>query len=48
MPETVNQEAATTENQNTEPKTFTQDELNAIVRDRVKRERETHADYAEL
>lgn len=48
MPETVNQEATTTENQNTEPKTFTQDELNAIVRDRVKREREAHADYAEL
>ena len=47
MPETVNQEATTT-TETTEPKTFTQDELNAIVSDRVKREREKHADYAEL
>lgn len=45
MPETVNQEQQTNEQ---EQKTFTQDELNAIVSDRVKREREKHADYASL
>ena len=45
MPETVNQEQQTNEQ---EQKTFTQDELNAIVSDRVKREREKHADYAAL
>ena len=45
MPETVNQEQQTNA---PEQKTFTQDELNAIVSDRVKREREKHADYAEL
>lgn len=45
MSETVNQDVATTE---PEQKTFTQDELNAIVSDRVKREREKHADYATL
>lgn len=45
MPETVNQEATTNAQ---ETKTFTQEELNAIVSDRVKREREKHADYAEL
>lgn len=45
MSETVNQETATNVQ---ETKTFTQDELNAIVSDRVKREREKHADYAEL
>lgn len=44
MPETVNQEVTN----ETEQKTFTQDELNAIVSDRVKREREKHADYATL
>ena len=47
MPETVNQENATNNSQD-EQKTFTQDELNAIVSDRVKREREKHADYAVL
>ena len=45
MPETVNQEQQTNA---PETKTFTQDELNAIVSDRVKREREKHADYATL
>lgn len=47
MPETVNQEQQTNEQQQ-DQKTFTQDELNAIVSDRVKREREKHADYATL
>ena len=47
MPETVNQEQQTNEQQQ-EQKTFTQEELNAIVSDRVKREREKHADYAAL
>lgn len=47
MPETVNQEQKTNAPA-TEAKTFTQDELNAIVSDRVKREREKHADYDEL
>ena len=43
MAETVNQE------QNTEPeKTFTQAELDAIVGDRLKRERAKYADYSEL
>ena len=44
MPETVNQ-GQTNES---EQKTFTQDELNAILNDRLKREREKHADYAAL
>ena len=39
MEETVKQE---------ESKTFTQDELNAIVGDRLKREREKYADYESL
>lgn len=39
MEETVKQE---------ESKTFTQDELNAIVSDRLKREREKYADYESL
>ena len=42
--ETVNQ----VETKAAEDKMFTQDELNAIVSDRVKREKEKHADYAEL
>jgi hypothetical protein len=44
MPETVNQE----QTNEAEQKTFTQDELNAILNDRLKREREKHADYAAL
>lgn len=43
--ETVNQENNGTDNANQETKTFTQDELNAIVQDRLKREREKYADY---
>ena len=43
--ETVNQEATTT----TEPeKTFTQDQVNAIVAERLKRDRGERADYEEL
>ncbi len=44
MSETVNQETTGTQEQ----KTFTQDELNTIVNDRLKREREKYTDYAEL
>lgn len=44
MLETVNQE----QTNEAEQKTFTQDELNAILNDRLKREREKHADYAAL
>ena len=43
MAETVNQETG-----NQEQKTFTQDELNAVVNDRLKREREKYADYSDL
>lgn len=39
MSETVNQEIATKEN---EPKTFTQDEVNGIVNDRLARERKKY------
>ena len=45
--ETVNQEKATT-NQATEQKTFTQDELNAIVNDRLGREKAKYSDYEAL
>ena len=47
MSETVNQgnEAA---NQGNEQKTFTQDELNAILNDRLGREKAKYADYADL
>ena len=44
MSETVNQDQQTNATQQ-EQKTFTQEELNAIVTDRVRREREKHADY---
>lgn len=47
MSETVNQEKATND-QSTETKTFTQDELNAIVNDRLGREKAKYSDYAEL
>lgn len=47
MNETVNQGKGNQE-QAPEAKTFTQDELNAIVNDRLKREREKYADYAAL
>lgn len=45
MAETVNQG---TNDSTQEPKTFTQDELNAILNDRLKREREKYTDYAAL
>lgn len=44
MQETVNQENATT-NEQTEGKLFTQDELNAIVNDRLGREKAKYGDY---
>ena len=43
--ETVNQEQTTEQEQ---PKTFTQDEVNAIVAERLKRDRGERADYDEL
>lgn len=46
MSETVNQEKATGNNE--EAKTFTQDELNAIVNDRLKRAGEKYKDYDDL
>lgn len=45
--ETVNQEKATV-NQAPEQKTFTQDELNAIVNDRLGREKAKYSDYEAL
>ena len=48
MTETVNQENNTAEEQGTENRTFTQDELNAIVADRMKRYAAKYADYDEL
>lgn len=47
MSETVNQEN-TTAVQPEEPKTFTQAEMDAIIGDRLKRERLKYADYEEL
>jgi len=47
MSETVNQETKTS-NPETEQKTFSQDELNAIVNDRLKREREKYAGFDAL
>ena len=44
--ETVNQEATTSTE--TVEKTFNQSELDAIISDRLKREREKYADYDEL
>ena len=44
MSETVNQETTGTNEQ----KTFTQDEMNAIINDRLKREREKYTDYNDL
>lgn len=48
MNETVNQEQNTATQPETEPKTFTQDEVNAIVADRLNRERSKYADYENL
>lgn len=45
--ETVNQEKAT-ENHAPEQKTFTQDELNAILNDRLGREKAKYSDYEAL
>ena len=47
MNETVNQENTTTAEQQTE-RTFTQSEVNAIIADRLSRERSKYADYAAL
>ena len=44
MSETVNQEVTVKDTQS-EPRTFTQEELNMIVEQRLKREREKYADY---
>lgn len=46
--ETVNQGTNTAEEQGTETKTFTQDEVNAIIADRVNREKAKYADYDTL
>ena len=47
MQETVNQEKATV-NPAPDQRTFTQDELNAIVNDRLGREKAKYSDYADL
>lgn len=47
MAETVNQETTTTTEQQTE-RTFTQAEMNAIIADRLNRERGKYADYETL
>lgn len=48
MNETVNQEVNGTAAAQQEPRTFTQDEVNAIVADRLTRERAKYADYDDL
>lgn len=48
MSETVNQETNGTAPAQQEPRTFTQDEVNAIVADRLTRERAKYADYDDL
>lgn len=48
MHETVNQEVNGTAAVQQEPRTFTQDEVNAIVADRLTRERAKYADYDDL
>ena len=49
MPETVNQETTTkATDQEQQQKTFTQEDVNGIVADRIKRERDKYADYAAL
>lgn len=48
MNETVNQEMNETATAQKENRTFTQDEVNAIVADRLARERAKYADYDDL
>ena len=48
MNETVNQEMNGTASAQQENRTFTQDEVNAIVADRLARERAKYADYDDL
>ena len=48
MNETVNQEMNGTAAAQQEPRTFTQDEVDAIVADRLTRERAKYADYDDL
>ena len=48
MNETVNQEMNETATAQKENRTFTQDEVNAIVADRLARERAKYADYEDL
>lgn len=49
MQETVTQEARTTAaGEQQEPRTFTQEEVNSIVADRLNRERAKYADYDDL
>lgn len=49
MNETVTQEARTTAaGEQQEPRTFTQEEVNSIVADRLNRERAKYADYDDL
>ena len=49
MPETVNQETTTkATDQEQQQKTFTQEDVNGIGADRIKRERDKYADYAAL
>ena len=46
--ETVNQETATEINEGSAEKTFTQAELDQIIQDRLKRERDKYLDYESL
>ena len=48
MAETVHQEPSTTAAQPQEERTFTQSEMNAIIQDRLNRERGKYADYEAL
>ena len=48
MNETVNQEKTTAVQPETEPKTFTQEEMDAIIGERLKRERAKYVDYESL
>ena len=48
MAETVQQEPTTPAAQPQEQRTFTQSEMNAIIQDRLNRERSKYADYEAL